>query len=249
MPRKSARRTVSPFSFERLKSGALSLTSMHSLHFCGQPKGSLYRVCGWSVILLIAAGLASNAGGQGKKRRGPRALAVLELGIGQSVSPAPKEKPLIAGVGFPRLFPVTVLENGVFNDATIYQASPVPLAVQSGVVYDVQHGGVQRGSFTVNQPSQLHGAWVGTGRWEPGFTVNTSGEAPVGKSDDEGPPRLKRANPDAALHAKKPDAPWAASRWLAAISDADAYDTRPYDYPWTPEWKKRYSAEMLALAQ
>jgi hypothetical protein len=199
--------------------------------------------------LLVAAGLASNASAQGKKRRGPRALAVLELGTSQAPSTPTKEKPLTVGVGFPRLHPVTVLENGVYNDGTIYQASPVPLAVQSGVVYDVQHEGVQRGAFTVNQPTQLHGAWVGTGKWEPGFTVNTTGAAPAEATDDDGPPRLKRANPGAASQAKKPDAPWGAARWLAAISDADSYDTRPYDYPWTPEWKKRYSSEMLALAQ
>lgn len=200
--------------------------------------------------MLVAAGLSSSAGGQGKKRNGPRALAVLELAPNQTATPPPKEKPLVAGVGFPRLYPITVLDNGNYNDGSVYQASPVPLAVQTEVVYDVQHAGVQVGAFTVNKPTQLHGAWVGTGNWEPGVKVNISGEPPTeAKEFDDAPPRLMRAKPHAQSQAKKPDAPWAAARWLPAVSDADKYDTRPYDYPWTPEWKKRYSSEMLALAQ
>jgi hypothetical protein len=212
-------------------------------------KPFLYRVSRCFVILLVAAGLAAVANGQGKKRRGPRALAVLELAGNQAAPAPPKEKPLAVGVGFPRLYPITVLENGAYNDGSIYQASPVPLAVQAGVVYDVQHGGVQAGSFTVKQPSQLHGAWVGTGSWEPGSKVNLSG-APPPEAQDEGPPRLKRSTNSApSSQPKKVDSPWGTARWLPAISDADSYDTRPYDYPWTPEWKKRYSAEMMALAQ
>ena len=194
--------------------------------------------------------MAPSTSGQGKKRGSPRALAVLELAPNEAAPAPPKEKPLAVGVGFPRLYPVTVLDNGNYNDGTVYQASPVPLAVQSEVLYDVQHAGVQIGSFTVNKPTQLHGAWVGTGNWEPGFKVNISGEPPPEAKEDEGPPRLKRSTAASkSSQAKKVDAPWARARWLPAISDTDKYDTRPYDYPWTPEWKKRYSAELLVLAQ
>ncbi len=200
--------------------------------------------------MLVAAGLASNASSQSKKRSAPRALAVLELAENQAAPSPSKEKPLAVGVGFPRLHPITVLENGAYNDGTIYQASPVPLAVQAGVVYDVQHAGVQTGSFTVKQPSRLHGAWVGTGSWEPGFKVNIGGEPPPEAIEDDGPPRLKRSTATTkSSQPVKADAPWGTARWLPAISDADKYDTRPYAYSWTPEWKRRHTAEMMALAQ
>jgi hypothetical protein len=173
------------------------------------------------------------------------------MGINQPPSAPVKEKPLVSGVGFPRLYPITVLENGVFNDGSVYQARPAPLAVQKGVVYDVQRAGVQEGSFTIQQPSQLHGAWVGTGNWEPGFKVNSSEQPPPeAQQTDDAPPRLKRSASTSKLsQPRNVNAPWATARWLAAISDAENYDTRPYDYPWTPEWKKRYSGEMVTLAQ
>jgi hypothetical protein len=224
---------------------------MPSPQFWRQLNSFLYLVYRWFVISLVAAVLATGASGQAKKRRGPRALAVLEMGVNQPAAPATKEKPLISGVVFPRLYPVAVLENGVYNDGSIYQARPMPLAVQKGVVYDVQRAGVQAGAFTVEQPSRLHGAWVGTGAWEPGLKVNSTGQPPPEAQQlDDAPPRLKRARTsDQPSAPKKTDAPWGTARWLVAISDADNYDVRPYDYSSTPEWKRRHSAEMLALAQ
>lgn len=216
----------------------------------------LYLVCRLCVIVLVLAALAGDAQSQSRKKpRGPRALAVLEMGPPEAAAASPSARePLAKGVAFPRLFPVTILENGKYYDATVYKATPVPLAVQEGVVYDVQHNGVPQGLFTIQRPSQFHGAWVAVGDWQPGITEGPVAEKPVptGKLvDDDPPPRLTRkdATPVAQGPQKAaPPKPPAAS-WLAAISDADPYDRRPYEYSWTPEWKRRYSDEMLALAQ
>jgi hypothetical protein len=218
----------------------------------------LYLVCRWFVMVALVTSLAGNLAAQTRKQRGPRALAVLEMGPPAEV-PAPttpERKPMAVGVGFPRLRPITVLENGNYNDATIYQATPVPLALQIDVVYDVQRGGVPQGQFTVKQPSQLHGAWVAVGSWQPGLIVNAGGEKPfqTQKPEDDAPPRLKRGGGDSgagkAAQAKKiPNPSLTQARWLVAVSDDGTYDPRPYDYAWTPEWKRCHTAEMLALAQ
>jgi hypothetical protein len=217
----------------------------------------LYLVCRLCVIVAVLAAFIGDALGQSRKKpRGPRALAVLEMGPpaeAAAASPGARE-PLAKGVGFPRLFPVTILENGKYYDATVYKATPVPLAVQQGVVYDVQHNGVPQGLFTIQRPSQFHGTWVAMGDWLPGVTEGPITEKPIpsGKLvDDDPPPRLTRkpvAKTSAAAKRAAPPKATAAS-WMAAISDADPYDRRPYEYPWTPEWKRRYSDEMLALAQ
>lgn len=220
----------------------------------------LYRVFRLSVLALAVATLAGGAAAQKKTLRGPRALAVVEMGpVDAAPSSAGKGKPLAKGVSFPRLFPVAILENGQYYDATVFKATPVPLAVQAGVVYDVQHAGVPQGLFTVNEPIQFHGTWVALGNWQAGVTEAPSAKkpAPVPKQDDDGPPRLKRRDAKSsppvvapAPVAKKPEPPKPpAAPWLPAISDAEPYDTRPYHYAWTPEWKQRHTNEMLALTQ
>lgn len=220
----------------------------------------LYLVCRFSVIVVVLAVLAGDAAGQSRKKpRGPRALAVLEMGppTDAGVASTVAREPLAKGLAFPRLFPVTILENGRYYDATVYKATPVPLAVQEGVVYDVQHNGVPQGLFTIQQPSRFHGAWVAVGDWQPGVTEGPVAEKPAPTTklvDDDPPPRLTRRGakpvadaPPATQKAAPPKPP--AASWLAAISDADPYDRRPYEYSWTPEWKRRYSDDILALAQ
>jgi len=220
-------------------------------------------------MALVAASLAPNVGAQekDKKQRGPRALAVVETGGTEAQPGGTKAGRLTTGIGFPRLVPVTILENGEYHDATVYKATPVPLAVQSGIVYEVLHAGAPEGLFVIQEPNQLHGSWIGTGKLQPPSTEPKSkpeAAAPAtANSDDEGPPRLRRsvepppqvkAPPAPPAQAKPPKpAPVEAKRMLphllVAISDAGTYENRPYPYPWTPRWKAQYTKEMVALAQ
>ena len=63
--------------------------------------------------------------------KGPRAVAVLEW--------TPQ------GL---RLVPVSLMIDGDFQDATIYRANPVPMAVDQDTVYQVQKSGQPLGDFT-----------------------------------------------------------------------------------------------------
>jgi hypothetical protein len=127
-----------------------------------------------------------------KKETGPRAIAVLRLGDNGKAS----------------LVPIAILINGKFWDASAYKADPVPMALESGTVYEAEHAGNSLGLFTVG--SALHSnsptsttPWLGTGSWDPGGANNSAKVAmkaenvPVGMGTSDQPPRLTK-NPDAA---------------------------------------------------
>jgi hypothetical protein len=134
--------------------------------------------------------------GPRKKDAGPRALGIIQLGKNGKAS----------------IIPVAILINGKFWDASAYKADPVPMALDSGVVYEGERSGSSLGLFTVG--SALHSnnpnaamPWLGTGVWrengtEPPPTAKKAEAAPAGISSDEAPPRLTRD-----INANKPAAP------------------------------------------
>ena len=110
---------------------------------------------------------------QKKKDAGPRAVGVLQM----------------AANGKASLVPVAILINGRFWDASAYKADPVPMALDSGTVYEAERAGNSLGLFTV--------PWIGTGTWRAnGSEPDTKGAraepVPVGIDTSEGPPRLSR---------------------------------------------------------
>jgi hypothetical protein len=125
-----------------------------------------------------------------KKDAGPRAVAVLQMGADGKAS----------------LVPIAILINGKFWDATAYKADPVPMALDSGTVYEAEQTGSSLGLFTVS--SALHRnpdnadhvfnvqpPWLGTGIWRPaGMEEPTKAmhaeSAPVGIDTTDQPPRL-----------------------------------------------------------
>jgi len=121
-----------------------------------------------------------------KKEAGPRALAVLRL----------------AASGKATLVPITILMNGKFYDASAYKAAPVPMALESGTVYEGVRTGSSMGLFTVD--GALHSTtansqspWIGTGQWlaagtEIKKTTIKAEDVPVGIETSDGPPRLSR---------------------------------------------------------
>lgn len=120
-----------------------------------------------------------------KKEAGPRAVAVLQL------MPNGKSS----------LLPVAILVGGKFWDASAYKADPVPMALETGTVYEAERTGSSLGLFTVN--SALHSKavnvqspWIGTGKWLPGGvetkTAPKAESIPVGIDNGDGPPRLTR---------------------------------------------------------
>src|SRR5271167_1330865 len=123
-----------------------------------------------------------------KKVKGPRAVGLLQL----------------SSNGKGTLIPVAILIDGKFYDASAYKADPVPMALDSGTVYEVEQSGDSQGLFTVsgalhsNSPGSAN-PWVGAGSYLPNGTeaakaTRKAEDVPVGldNTDSDAPPRLTR---------------------------------------------------------
>jgi hypothetical protein len=185
----------------------------------------LYRALGMSalVAVLMAAGSLTTAqeqvpeikprerGFNKKKDQGPRAVALMQL----------------ASNGKATLVPIAIRVEGKFYDAAAYKANPIPMALDSGTVYEAERSGKSLGLFTVS--GALHSnsinavtPWIGTGLWLPeGTEAPKSGQkaesVPVGIEASDAPPRLSRGmQKDAA-----PQAPAANPQTPPATSSSD----------------------------
>src|SRR5579864_5665365 len=109
----------------------------------------------WRLLLatlMFAASAMAQAPRTAPKKNAShalRALAVVDFIAGKPV----------------KLEPVAIFTNGNFEDATLYQAGPVPMALQPGTEYEVQRAGVPQGLFTIQQPLQEKDDWYAEGRW------------------------------------------------------------------------------------
>lgn len=82
---------------------------------------------------------------------GPRALGLVQL----------------SSTGKARLIPIVIMMDGKFYDAGSYKATPVPMALDFGIVYEGFKTGVSQGTFTITQPGQLNHNWIAEGTWLP----------------------------------------------------------------------------------
>ena len=127
---------------------------------------------------LMAQGTISQYG-HSVVSKGPRALALIYL--------TPKGKA--------RIVPIAIMVDGKFFDAGSYKGTPVPMALDFGVVYEGFHTGVSQGIFTVTQPGQLHHDWMAEGTWLPAGAkapeTSKKYETPV-IEDSDAPPKLHR---------------------------------------------------------
>jgi hypothetical protein len=121
-----------------------------------------------------------------KKVKGPRAVGVLQLSNGKAT-----------------LIPVAILVDGKFHDASAYKADPVPMALETGTVYEAEQGGESQGLFTTNGALHSKAAgslnpWLGTGAYLPHGTDaprtrRKAEDVPVGMdAGGDEPPRLSR---------------------------------------------------------
>ena len=111
--------------------------------------------------------------------------------------------------GSPRLYPVTLMMEGKFYDASLYAAKPVPFALYSDTVYEAQKSGMPVGMFTVQRAGRVENTWWGEGRWKPlGAEVPATPKSPdsktAAKDDKTG---LKEGKPADAKAAATPDDP------------------------------------------
>jgi hypothetical protein len=122
-----------------------------------------------------------------KKDLGPRALGLLRM------TPSGKAT----------LIPVMIEINGKFYDASAYKADPVPMALESGIVYEGEKTGASLGLFTIS--SALHSLaanaevpWLATGAWLAAGSEAPKGGmkaeiVPKGIETTDAPPRLTKS--------------------------------------------------------
>jgi hypothetical protein len=106
-----------------------------------------------------------------------------------------------------RLTPITILDQGRFEDASIYKASPEPMALDKGVVYEAEKSGVPVGYVTILNSSN-QGIWTALGKWQPVTEEAKKPEqpAPAANSSNSGDDRpiLHRGGDESAQPASTP---------------------------------------------
>jgi len=169
----------------------------------------LYRRSGSVVMVILAlAGVGLRVGAQEK----PQLKRPHDVPEERPVAP-PKKKvkgPRAVGIvqfssnGKTTLFPVAILIEGRFYDASVYKADPVPMALEGGTVYEAEEAGESQGLFTVNGALHSKDAgsanpWMGTGSFlehgkEAAKSTRRAEDVPVGLDTTSGdePPRLTR---------------------------------------------------------
>jgi hypothetical protein len=119
------------------------------------------------------------------------ALMLVIMAISASVGLAQRRKPHklratglltlttdAAGNVAAKLIPICILDQGRFEDASIYKAAPEPMALDKGVVYEAQSSGVPVGYVTLLNASK-EAIWTGLGKWQPVTEVAKKAEEPA----------------------------------------------------------------------
>ncbi len=113
-----------------------------------------------------------------------------------------------------RLIPVSVFTNSQFQDAGVFLADPIPLALQTGTVYALQHSGDTFGTLDLDYARDIVdkrssaddnplGAWYGYGRYLP-LSAEPGPQAPRARRPHHRHRRLRRQRPRAALRPLPP---------------------------------------------
>jgi hypothetical protein len=204
----------------------------------------LYRKAGLAVIFAALWGIAFSATcraqasqeEQGaeiapqakkpkKKGRDPRAIGLLQL--------LPNGKTT--------LIPIAILMDGKFYDASAYKATPVPMVLESGTVYEAIRTGKSVGLFTVtgaghSKDPASQNPWIGTGSFlatgaEAPKGSRKAENVPLGLDEKDAPPRLSRGGGTEASKGSAPTEPAAtqspASAGSGGTSPAGASTDKP----------------------
>lgn len=108
--------------------------------------------------------------------------------------------------GKAHLIPVAIMVDGKFYDAGAYKASPVPMALEYGTVYEAFKTGVSQGFITISGALPGKGAWRGEGKWRSQAEIQAAAQANAAKNasaklkkpseDSESRPVLRRSSPE-----------------------------------------------------
>ncbi|HET8887821.1 MAG TPA: hypothetical protein VFQ41_02885 [Candidatus Angelobacter sp.] len=162
------------------------------------------KILASAVLALVCAVAFIGAVAQRRKPHTLRATAVLEVTTDS------------AGIVVTRVIPVTILDGGTFHDAGIYKATPQPMALDKGIVYEGQTSGTPVGYATILSSANNKG-WIGLGKWQLAEAKKAPTPVPVTTGDDR--PLIHRA--DAAPTPTPSSADSADNTPAGAQDDAD----------------------------
>ncbi|HXS12634.1 MAG TPA: hypothetical protein VN734_08020 [Acidobacteriaceae bacterium] len=154
-----------------------------------------------------------------------------------------------------RLIPVSIFINNHYEDAGVFLAQPIPLALETGNVYAVQHSGDPIGSLDLDFARNIVdkrstadddplGAWYGYGRFIPlaaapppaKLTQHSATPAVViGSDDDSRPHFVPSRHPNDSSSTTTP------ARGSAPDSTSTSASPAPADDPDRPHMNKRNS--------
>jgi len=166
-----------------------------------------------AVLVLVCAAAFTVAVAQRRKPHTLRATAVLEVTTDS------------AGIVSTRVIPITILDEGTFHDAGIYKATPQPMALDKGIVYEGQASGIPVGYATILSSTNNKG-WTALGKWQLAEAKKAPTPPPVTTGDDR--PLLHRGD---AAPAPTPSSTNSDNTPAGAPDDAD----RPILRRRTPE--------------
>jgi hypothetical protein len=106
-----------------------------------------------ALLVLVCAVAVNTAFAQRRKAHKLRATAVIEV---------TKDS---GGIVATHIFPVTILDEGSFHDASIYKATPQPMALDKSIVYEAQQDGIPIGYATILSSTNNKG-WTALGKWQ-----------------------------------------------------------------------------------
>ncbi len=158
---------------------------------------NLYRRSSFAASLLIVLTLLAIAPSlaQRQKAHKLRATALLEL------TTSPK------GIISSRLTPIVILDDGRFNDASVYKARPRPMAAEIGVVYEAQKSGVPEGYVTITGAAMNGGLWTAMGKWQSAQQLaKKEAPTPTPPNSEDDRPILHRGDASANSPASNPSA-------------------------------------------
>jgi hypothetical protein len=148
----------------------------------------------FALVLVFIATFAVIGVAQRRKPHKLRATGLLTLTTDSAGNVAAK------------LTPICILDQGRFEDASIYKAAPEPMALDKGVVYEAQSSGVPVGYVTLLSAAK-EAIWTGLGKWQPASAVaaKKNEEPPHATSSGDDRPILHRGESSTSSPAATPE--------------------------------------------
>jgi hypothetical protein len=222
---------------------ATSLLRLRKILYLGCCAGAVL-----ACVVCLAALSAAQRGDRGNHEDRPQITPQDKVLNKKKITGEPRAVGLLqlTDKGKATLVPIAILINGKFYDASSYKASPVPMALDSGTVYEGERTGSSLGLFTVSSALQSKDPnsatpWIGAGNWLPQGadakkTALKAEDVPVGLVPSDEPPRLTKSSKPAKDASADSTATPAGSQ--TSSSPSSSQDAKPADASQAPADKK-----------